>query len=143
MQHKIIKQNFRGYVFSREIGPHRVPQHIQNLVIRNYANQTQINYLLSSVEYRMDECFYMLNKTIDELVKIDGIILYSMFMLPKSKEKRLQIYEQVFSKNGQLLASVEDLSLKTPQDASKWEEIFEVNQICDFINYKDIRKWLL
>ena len=139
----IKMRNFRGYIFSREIGPHRVPQHIQNQVIRNYAKQKQLNFLLSSVEYKMNNCFYMLYKTLDELNKIDGVILYSMFMLPKSKSRRIEIYKNVLSNNSSLLGAVEDLTLNEEKDINRWEGIFEVSSVCELLNYEDIKKWLL
>ena len=36
---------------SRDFMGERVPQHVQNLVIRNYCNQNNYQYLLSAVEY--------------------------------------------------------------------------------------------
>ena len=49
----------RGYMSSREFMGERVPQHVQNLVIRNYCNQNKYQYLLSAVEYAMDGSYFI------------------------------------------------------------------------------------
>ena len=41
----------RGYIFSRSFMGERVPQHVQNIVIRDYCNKNNLFYLLSSTEY--------------------------------------------------------------------------------------------
>ena len=56
------QKEYRGYVFSRSIGAHRVPQHIQNLVIRNHAQKYSLHFLLSGVEHRMNSSYVMLNQ---------------------------------------------------------------------------------
>ena len=53
----------------------RVPQHIQNLTIREYAERNQLAYLLSGVEYCMENSYLMLNEIAAELESIEGIIL--------------------------------------------------------------------
>ena len=67
---KILK----GYIFSRSFYNERVPQHIQNLVLRNYCQVNRLQYLLSATEYAMKESSLMLNKLIKELKGIDGLI---------------------------------------------------------------------
>ena len=41
-------KNLKGYIFSRKFYDERVPQHIQNLVLRNYCQMNKLNYLLSA-----------------------------------------------------------------------------------------------
>ena len=44
----------RGYIFSRPFMGERVPQHVQNLVIRDYCKKQELKYLLSATEYAME-----------------------------------------------------------------------------------------
>ena len=60
----------------------RIPQQVQNLVIRNYADRNRLTYLLSATEYAMPNCYMMLEKVIKELSGLEGVICYSLFMLP-------------------------------------------------------------
>ena len=45
--------NLRGYIFSRAFAGQRIPQHMQNLVIRDYCQRNGHTYLLSAAEYAM------------------------------------------------------------------------------------------
>ena len=56
------QKGYRGYVFSRSVDSHRVPQHIQNLVIRDYAARRKLHYLLSATEYTMPDCYLILEQ---------------------------------------------------------------------------------
>ena len=64
---------------SRDFMGERVPQHVQNLVIRNYCNQNNYQYLLSAVEYVMDGSYLILKQIIQEIKNLDGIGFYSIF----------------------------------------------------------------
>ena len=61
------QKGYRGYVFSRSVDSHRVPQHIQNLVIRDYAARRKLHYLLSATEYTMPDCYLILEQVLAEL----------------------------------------------------------------------------
>ena len=89
---KILK----GYIFSRSFFNERVPQHIQNLVLRNYCQVNKLQYLLSATEYAMKESSLMLNKLIKELKDIDGLIFYSLFQLPENDTERQKIATEFF-----------------------------------------------
>ena len=82
----------RGYIFSRAFMGERVPQHVQNIVIRDYCEKNNLFYLLSSVEYAMENCHLMLQQVLNEIKSIDGIVVYSLFQLPKNEKLRLKIY---------------------------------------------------
>ena len=45
----------------------RVPQHVQNIVIRNYCIKNKFQFLLSSVEYKMENSFVMLSEVVNNL----------------------------------------------------------------------------
>ena len=56
----------KGYIFSRPFMGERVPQSVQNLVLRNYCSNNKIIFELSSTEYAMEESYYVLNKLIND-----------------------------------------------------------------------------
>ena len=60
---KILK----GYIFSRNFYRERVPQHIQNLVLRNYCEVNKFQFLLSATEYSMKGSSLMLAKLVKEI----------------------------------------------------------------------------
>ena len=83
---------FKGYISSRVFMGERVPQNIQNLCIRDFCNKNNFYYVLSSTEHAMENSFLVLKKLSNNLGKIDGIVMYSMFQLPSNKDLRLKIF---------------------------------------------------
>lgn len=116
----------RGYIASRPIMGFRVPQHVQNLVIRDHARRHGLAYKLSATEYAMEHCYMMLAQLLDELPQLDGVIAYSMFMLPQRAERRRAVYHRILTSGRRLHAAVEDLTLATDDDVRRWEDVFLV-----------------
>ena len=90
----------RGYVFSRPFFEHRVPQHVQNLVIRDYCQQNGFSYLLSGTEYAMEGCHMVLQEIVQDIGNVAGIVMYSIFMLPENRRTRQAIYDTVLKSGG-------------------------------------------
>ena len=57
---------YRGYIASRPVRGTSTPQHVQNLVIRDYAARSGLDFKLSATEYAMDGCYLMLEAVLDE-----------------------------------------------------------------------------
>jgi sporadic carbohydrate cluster protein (TIGR04323 family) len=138
-----MNENWRGYVFSREIGKQVVPQRVQNLVIRTCAERHKLTYLLSATEYYMDDCYMMLKSTLDELEQIEGIIFYSTHQLPSDASERMIIYDKVLSSKKGLRFALEDLALFNGKDVNLIEDLKTCNelssQVIDLDVYQD---WL-
>ncbi len=66
-----------------------VPQHVQQLVIRGYCQRQGFEFLLSATEYH--EGSMMLDALLES--DIEGIVFYSIFLLPIDKEVRKRLYE--------------------------------------------------
>jgi sporadic carbohydrate cluster protein (TIGR04323 family) len=47
------RHGHRGYIASRPVRGQDWPQHVQNLVVRDYAQRNGLHYLLSATEYAM------------------------------------------------------------------------------------------
>ena len=119
----------RGYIFSRPFMGERVPQHVQNLVIRDYCQKHELQYLLSAVEYAMLESHLVIEQVLDELLKsIDGIVMYSIFQLPEKRKQRNQIYNRILESKGILHLAVEGLQIENERQKDRLEEIWLVRQ---------------
>ena len=118
-----MNKAWRGYVSSREIGGHVVPQRVQNLVIRTCAERHGLTYLLSATEYYMDDCFMMLKSALDELGDIEGIIFYSTHQLPANTALRQDVYKKVLDKGSGLRIALEDLTLYNQNDIAILEDL--------------------
>ena len=90
---------FRGYIFSRPFMGERVPQHVQNLVIRDYCKKQGIQYLLSATEYALADSYLILQQVLDDLSQLDGIVFYSLFLLPEQKLERDRVTHIILDNN--------------------------------------------
>ena len=115
---------FRGYIFSRHFLNERVPQHIQNIVLRDYCKKNNLHFLMSSTEYTMENSFIIFNQILNELNKIDGIVMYSLFQLPEDNEKRLDIFNKIILKKKQIHFALEGLKLKSKEDIERVDLIW-------------------
>ena len=123
-------KNVRGYIFSRPFMGERVPQHVQNLVIRDYCERNKLQYLLSATEYAMPGCHLILEQVIDELANIDGLVAYSLFQLPEDPLRRQKVYDDAISRsNGKSLHfAVEGLRVTTGSECERIETIWQIRQ---------------
>ncbi len=119
---------YRGYIASRPVRGTSTPQHVQNLVIRDYAARNGLDFKLSATEYTMDGCYLMLEAVLDDLANLDGIILYSVFMLPRDPARRNAVYRSVFDSAKTLHGALENLQLSDGDDVQWLEDIFLVAQ---------------
>jgi sporadic carbohydrate cluster protein (TIGR04323 family) len=117
---------YRGYVASRPILGSRAPQHVQNLVLRDYCSQRGLHYLLSATEYVYPSCYLMLEQVLAELPKIEGIVAYSLFMLPRSRERRAAVFARVLENGATMHFAVEALGCASAADVRRLEDIFRV-----------------
>ena len=118
----------RGYIFSRPFMGERVPQHIQNLVIRDYCQKNNLKYLLSLTEYAMPGCQLILNQAIKELNNLDGIVAYSLFQLPELKTERELIIKIMLDSAKTFHFAVEGLQIANKSEHQRIESLWQIRQ---------------
>ena len=118
----------RGYMFSRDFMGERVPQHVQNLVIRNYCNQNKYHYLLSAVEYVMDGSYLILKQILQEIKNLDGIGFYSIFQLPYNDKDRIIFLEKIIKKKKFLFFCSEGFVVKNRKDVNRINTIWLIKK---------------
>ena len=123
------REGYRGYIFSRPFMGERVPQKVQNLVIRDYASRNQLDCKLSATEYAMEGCSMMLIQVLSELKTLEGMICYSLFQLPATQEMRYSVYNRVLSIKARMCFALEDIVICSLEDVKKVEEIWQVREI--------------
>ena len=117
----------RGYIFSRKFLGERIPQSVQNLVIRDYCERNHIRYLLSATEYAMNNSSKVLFKTVNEVNK-ESIILYSLFQLPKNSEKRDNVYKTAIKNKKKIYFALENRVLNNKDDINMIEDIWNIKE---------------
>lgn len=131
----------RGYVFCRSFMGERVPTHVQNLVIRQFCNEKKLDYLLSGVEYAMENSSLILDNLIDDKDNA-GIVAYSLFQLPFDDKKRDDIYKKIIKKKKLLFFAVEKKIVSVKADISLIEQIWKIKKATYQENYKSIENFL-
>ena len=121
----------KGYIFSRVFMGERVPQSVQNLVLRNYCLNNNLIFELSSTEYSMENSYYVLNKLIDDK-KYKKIIFYSMFQLPDNNEKRLKTLKKIIEKKKSIYFALEDQTFKNTSNIEEIENIWFIKKVSKY-----------
>ena len=114
----------------------RVPQHVQNIIIRDYCTKKNIHYLLSATEYAMVNSNLILKQLINDLPSIDGIVAYSLFQMPEDNSERQSIFSKIISLNKEIHFAVEGLSLHNNNTFHQIESIWQVKKTipdCNFL----------
>lgn len=120
---------YRGYIGSRVYHCGEFPQYVQNMIIRNYCQKHQLTYLLSATEYAMPGCYMILEEVVNSIQTVQGVVMFSIFMLPSSAQKRRSLYERVLQAGRSLHAALEDISIRSENDIQMVEDILRLNQI--------------
>ena len=82
----------RGYIASGEFNGHRIPQHIQNQIVKAYCDSNALRFVLSRAEYWINgstDC--QLWAALKEGFK--HIVFYSIWQLPERATARKKVYE--------------------------------------------------
>jgi sporadic carbohydrate cluster protein (TIGR04323 family) len=118
----------RGYIFSRPFMGERVPQHVQNLVIRDYCERQNLHFLLSATEYAMPDCYLMLEQILEDFRVIDGVVAYSLFQLPDNIAHRARIYDRIINEKKILHFAVEGLKAFTHLECERIETLWRIRK---------------
>ena len=121
---------WQPYIATRAVRGRVVPHPVQGLVVRDYARRAGVACTrLPAVEYAMPGCYMMLEDVLDDLANIDGIVCYSLFMLPGRRSRREDIYRRVFDAGRSLHGALESIAITGPADVARIEDIFAVTTL--------------
>ena len=124
-------KKLRGYIFARPFMGERAPQHVQNIILRDYCTKRGHELLLSAAEYVMPDSYMILESVLDDLANIDGIVFYSLYQLPTQPEKRRSVYSRVLEADKSLHFAVEGLSISNADDIDSVEQCLLVKATLD------------
>ena len=121
-------KKIRGYIFSRPFLNERVPQNVQNLLIREFCKKEELFYNLSASEYAMSNCYKILYQLMNELKNLDGIVAYSVFQLPEENNERKKILKEILKKKKFFYFALENLKVSKLSDMQKIENIWLIKK---------------
>lgn len=126
---RLNRKGFRGYMGARMSMERSTPQHIQQMVMREYCKARGMAYLLAATEYRMPGCTMMLDAVLHEVDHIEGIVMYSLCLFPESRARRMSMYTVLIDKGCTLHTAVEGIVIRTMEDAMRVEESWLVHEV--------------
>ncbi len=106
----------------------RVPQGVQNLYLREYCKRNNYNFILSSVEYCMEDSYIHLNNLISNIKKYEGILAYSLFQLPSDPDRRRKLMLKVIKSKKSFHFAIENIVVKNISSIEKIEDIWAIKQ---------------
>ena len=124
-------KKLRGYIFARSFMGERAPQHVQNIILREYCQKRGHELLLSAAEYAMPDSYMILESVLDDLANIDGIVFYSLYQLPTQPEQRRLVYSRVLDAQKSLHFAVEGMSISSIKDVDSIENCLLVKATLD------------
>ena len=124
----MTNKKLKGYIFSRPFMGERVPQHVQNIVVRDYCIKNNYSHILSATEYSIKNSHLMLNQALNEINNFDGIAAYSLFQLPEDDIKRRKIYNIILKKKKEIHFSLEQMKISTIDEMYKIEQIWSIKK---------------
>lgn len=125
----MARKGWRGYIFSRPINGQMIPQRVQNLILRSYAEKNGLLYLLSATEYHIPGSFMMLESLYPELRGLEGLLFYSVSMLPERRAARRELYTNAFTAKAGLRFALEELAVVGPEDAALIEDVLAAREL--------------
>jgi len=123
-----MKKKFRGYISSRKCLNDFIPQKIQNLVIRDFCQNNNLEYLLSYAEYSMNKSYVVLKEMINSIKDVDGIVAFSIFQLPENLKNRTELLKLIISKNKSFFFAYEKIFIRSKKDITKLNEIWMIKK---------------
>ena len=118
----------RGYNFSRSFMGERVPQHVQNIVIKDFCQKRNFNFLLSVSEYSMLNSFHILKDLLNNLSGLHGVVAYSVFQMPYNDMERKRVFKKILNKKKKLFFACENLEISKKEDINRIENIWLVKK---------------
>ncbi|QNJ27837.1 LIC12192 family sporadic carbohydrate cluster protein [Synechococcus sp. A15-24] len=117
----------RGYIASGEFNGHRVPQHIQNQIVKTYCDANNLKFVLSRAEYWINgstDC--QLWAALKE--GFQHIVFYSIWQLPEKEAVREKVYKYCIKNKIILHFAVEQIrSGETNDTFTQFETLIKSN----------------
>lgn len=126
---KRSRRGWRGYAFSAPIAGSTIPHRVQNLVLRTYAERHGLLFLLSVFEYHHEGSTMMLESLYETLPAIEGILFYSLNMLPADRAARERLYQAVLSSDAGLRFALEEMKATNEAEIAVIEDIIAIKAL--------------
>ena len=95
----LLKQNLlKSYVTNKRFGPYYLPVRFQNKLLRQYCEEKNKIFSLSTGEITFGDSYIQLRSLIKDIKKNEGIVFISAYVLPKDAQFRNEIINHLSKK---------------------------------------------
>ena len=115
-----------GYIYSNNNCINFVPQKIQNLVIRDFLQKKNANYLLSTTEFNFDGLYLSLEEIL-KVNKQEKIVFYSTDLFPEDRADLTSKVLKLIDEGSLSIAFALEDSIVDSRE--KFEEIFKIKKM--------------
>lgn len=126
------RSGYRGYVSCREFGGFSIPVAVQTIVLRDYCARKGFIYKLHVNENEFPHSYMVLDAMLNELDGLEGILVFSMFMLPGRAQRRRAVYERLLQVGIELHLVLENFVVRQAADIQPVEEILAASALMKF-----------
>jgi len=123
------KHGYRGYVSARPFGGYNIPVPVQGLVLRDYCAHHKLFFILPVNENVFPSSYMVLDGLVRDLRAYEGVVMCSIRMLPKRKERRLALFDTVLRQGCKLHFALEETIITGERDIPKVEEFLTLPQV--------------
>ena len=132
------KNQYRTYVSSRPFGELNIPVPLQSLGIRDFCSKNNLSFVLPVNENSFPNSYLVLEGIIENLNFYEGVIMYSINMLPTKKEKRLKLINKILQQDCRVLFVLENISISDDSSLKETEFLIKIKQ--NTITEKQLQK---
>jgi sporadic carbohydrate cluster protein (TIGR04323 family) len=126
MKSSLKKNLLKSYVTNKRFGPYYLPVRFQNKLLRQYCEEKNKIFSLSTGEITFGDSYIQLRSLIKDLKKNEGLVFISTYVLPKDTQFRNEIINYLSKKKIECHFIFENLICKSNNDFKQINNFFKL-----------------
>ena len=120
------KNLLKSYVTNKRFGPYYLPVRFQNKLLKQYCEEKDKTFSLSTGEITFGDSYIQLRSLIKDIKKNEGLVFISTYVLPKDNKFRNEILNYMSKKRIECHFIFENIILKSKNDYKKINSFFKL-----------------
>jgi sporadic carbohydrate cluster protein (TIGR04323 family) len=126
MKLSLKKDLLKSYVTNKRFGPYYLPVRFQNKLLRQYCEEKNKIFSLSTGEITFGDSYIQLRSLTKDIKKNEGLVFISTYVLPKDTQFRNEIINYLSKKKIECHFIFENLICKSNNDFKKINHFFKL-----------------
>jgi sporadic carbohydrate cluster protein (TIGR04323 family) len=126
MKLSLKKDLLKSYVTNKRFGPYYLPVRFQNKLLRQYCEEKNKIFSLSTGEITFGDSYIQLRSLTKDIKKNEGLVFISTYVLPKDTQFRNEIINYLSKKKIECHFIFENLICKYKNDFKKINHFFKL-----------------